>query len=158
MLRETIRTSEERQKKVDLVIKTAHDLIGAPYKYGAYLEESASNQTGFDCSSFIQYIFKPININLPRSTIIQAATPGEEIVYPDIVMPGDIIFFEGTRGHFRHDLFPNRKIYIGHVALSIGSSSVIHATNNPTASGVVKQLIITLPNPPYNIVLVKRFI
>lgn len=146
-----------RERKVEKLLEIARSLIGAPYKYGAYLEVYADNQTAFDCSSFLQYVFKQISINIPRSTILQAAADGKEIIYPEIVMPGDVIFFEGKQGHYRHDLFPaDRKIYIGHAALSVGSSRIIHATNNSTASGVIEQSVITLPES-YNVTIVKRF-
>jgi len=42
----------DKQKNI---IKIAKSLIGAPYKYGAIIEEAPDY---FDCSGFIQYVFK----------------------------------------------------------------------------------------------------
>ena len=46
------------------VIDRAHALIGTPYKGGG-----TSVEQGFDCSSFLVYLFKTeANIRLPRTT------------------------------------------------------------------------------------------
>jgi len=148
-----------REEKIKKLIETAVSLIGRPYEYGAYLNPAADKKIAFDCSSFIQYIFGKVGMELPRSTILQAAAPGKEVSGKtgDEMMPGDVIFFEGNIGHYRHDLFPGRKIFVGHAGLFIGNNRIIHATNNVSVSGVVGQFLNELPAPPYNIVLVKRF-
>ncbi len=46
-------TDAQKSKLVEL----AKSLIGKPYKYGAKPEDAPET---FDCSSFIQYIFKKI--------------------------------------------------------------------------------------------------
>ncbi|MBI5079363.1 C40 family peptidase [Candidatus Wolfebacteria bacterium] len=147
----------DKRKKIEKIIATARNLIGAPYKYGAYTEDYADNQTAFDCSSFIQFIFKRNGTDLPRSTVLQAATKGKEIGIENI-RAGDLIFFEGNIGHYRHDLFPGRKIYIGHAVIYIGDNKIIHACDNAVTSGVVEYNLNDLPNPPYNIVLIKRYL
>ena len=49
---------------IDDVIDRAHELLGTPYKWGG-----ASVQQGFDCSSFLVYLFKTeANIQIPRTT------------------------------------------------------------------------------------------
>lgn len=99
--------------------ETAKKLIGKPYKYGARPEEAPEF---FDCSSFIQYIFKNIDIDLPRSTIEQASK-GEKIENLSDLEIGDLIFFHGTHGHYSPK-FPEG---IGHIALYIGEGKTIHA-------------------------------
>lgn len=149
------------QEKISKLIETAKGLIGTPYKYGAYLEQKNGDESAFDCSSFIQHVFKQVEVELPRSSILQAAATGKEIKNLELAEVGDLIFFEGNRGHYRHDLFPNRKIYIGHLGIYIGNNEIIHATNNNNASGVVLQKISELQNfhpETYKIVLIKRFI
>ncbi len=101
------------------LIEIAKNLIGKPYKYGARPEEAPEF---FDCSSFIQYIFKNIGIDLPRSTIEQASK-GEKIENLSDLKIGDLIFFHGTHGHY-NPKFPEG---IGHIALYIGEDKTIHA-------------------------------
>lgn len=152
-------TRKKREEKIKKLLEVARSLIGAPYKYGAYLEKYADKQTEFDCSSFIQYVFKQVGVELPRSTILQAAAPGKKVSGKrgDELMSGDVIFYEGERGHYRHDLFPETKMYIGHAAICTDASKIIHACNNSAASGVVEQSVINLPLF-HNVVLIKRFI
>jgi len=149
-----------REEKIKKLVETAKSLIGRPYEYGAYLNKGADKKGAFDCSSFIQFIFGRAGVELPRSAILQAAAPGKEISGKpgDEMRPGDVIFFEGVRGHYRHDLFYDRKIFVGHAGIFIGDGRIIHATDNISASGVVEQLLSELPIPHYNIVLVKRFL
>lgn len=148
------------QTKTKLV-SFARTLIGHPYKYGAYAEPSNDTQTAFDCSSFIQFIFHNSNVELPRSTILQAATEGVEIASLADAQPGDVLFFEGECGHYRHDLFPGRKMYIGHVGIYTGNDTLIHATNSNGFSGVIEHVLEPETNPAYNkktIILIKRFL
>jgi cell wall-associated NlpC family hydrolase len=149
-----------KEEKVEKLLEVARAQIGKAYQYGACYEEGTEDEQSFDCSSFTQFCFRQIGIEIPRSSVLQAAAQiGREIDgFAEPVALGDLVFFEGERGHFRHDLFPGRKIYIGHVAIFSGDSRIIHACNNSVASGVVETSLITLPNPPYKIVMVKRLI
>jgi len=151
---EKIKNMEDKIKKL---IEEAKVLIGRPYEYGAYLNPDADKKGAFDCSSFIQYVFGKVGVELPRSTILQAGAAGKEVSEKEL-MPGDVIFFEGNIGHYRHSLFPGRKIYVGHAGMYIGNNRIIHATDNPSNSGVVEQNLSELPVPPYNVVLIKRFL
>ncbi len=102
------------------IAQTAKGLIGKPYKYGARPEEAPEF---FDCSSFIQYVFKQVGIELPRSTILQA-NEGTAVTLEEIE-PGDLLFLHGTKG-FYDEKFPGG---IGHVVLYIGSGKTIHAAS-----------------------------
>lgn len=151
----------EQNEKISQLIETAKNLIGTPYKYGVYLNPDSSPTEGFDCSSFIQYVFGKIGVELPRSSILQAAENGQRIENIGQAQIGDLVFFEGTRGHYRHDLFPGEKIYIGHLGIYLGNDEIIHATNNSIVSGVVIQKISELQKlypEAYQIVMVKRFV
>ena len=112
-------TTEKKEKMIGF----AKSLIGKPYKYGAKPEEAPNF---FDCSSFTQYIFKQIGIELPRSTILQADC-GEKIEL-DKIEPGDLLFLHGTQG-FYNKCFPEG---IGHVILYIGNGKTIHAASERT--------------------------
>ncbi|EKD23740.1 MAG: NLP/P60 protein [uncultured bacterium] len=142
------------------LITFAKNLLGAPYKYGAYTEPASDTQVTFDCSSFIQFVFHNFGTELPRSTILQAAAEGEEIKSLAEAQPGDVLFFEGEIGHYRHELFPGRKVYIGHAGIYAGDNTMIHSTNSNGFSGVVEHPLEPAINPAYNkntIVLIKRF-
>lgn len=145
--------TEQKQK----LVTAANALLGRPYIYGAKPEDAPNS---FDCSSFVQYVFKQIGIDLPRSSILQAAdSTGVEITptsdYSNLE-PGDLLFMRGTQGHYRDDLFPERKVYVGHVVIYIGDGNCIHAGSKDR--GVIKKSLQEfLELPGYSIVLVKRF-
>ena len=147
----------DKQEKIQKLIKTANDLIGVPYEYGAYLKNpSAEKPRAVDCSSFIQHIFSRIKIELPRSSILQA-TKGKEIKNPANLSAGDLLFFESVKGHYSHKLFNGEKIYIGHVALYAGNNKIIHAAKSKKS--VAKQKLSSLAkNKHFDIKLIKRII
>jgi len=157
-------TNPERDRRVEKLIEVARSCLGMPYKYGAYLQENNGEKPGsFDCSSFSQYVFRQVEIDLPRSSILQAASDlGKEVEIKDLE-PGDVIFYESTKGHYWHSKFPNgKKIYIGHNVIYTGGGNVIHAADNaelnPILQGVVEHHWDIFPKPYYDIVMVKRFI
>jgi len=155
---------ERRDEKVKELLEIAVKQLGKPYQYGAYNKpESEEAPQSFDCSSFVQYCFKKIGFDdFPRSSIEQAAyQKGVEVLSIEEAQPGDLIFFEGTRGHYNHKLFPGRKIYIGHVVIYLGKGWIIHAVDRDGASGVVIQKLENLynyPNWPNNITYIKRIL
>ena len=84
-------------------------LLGVAYRYGG-----TSANTGFDCSGFMQHIFRrSMQINLPRTSAEQARM-GEPVSRSDL-QPGDMVFFN-TAGR-----------RISHVGLYIGNNRFIHA-------------------------------
>jgi len=109
-------TKAEKQKQL---VKLAKENLGKPYKYGAKPEETPKI---FDCSSFVQYLYKQINIDLPRSSIHQVVK-GKKINKGDKLEIGDLIFTKGETPH-RNLRFPNG---IGHVVIYIGDDRVICA-------------------------------
>lgn len=144
-----------RDEKIAKLIELAKAKIGTPYAYGA---ASGDSET-FDCSSFIQYLFKQIGLELPRSAILQAGqTTGLELApdQPEKFQPGDLIFFRGDRGHYNDEFFQGRPIDIGHVALIIGPDEIIHAKGD---RGVIQQKLSELiADPHYKIVFAKRLL
>lgn len=152
-----------QEEKIEKLIEVARNCIGMPYKYGAYAQqENKEKPDGFDCSSFSQYLFKQIGIDIPRSSILQAASELGQEIPTDQIKPGDILFFESTKGHYWHTKFQKRKIYIGHLAIYTGSGNVIHAADNaelnPILTGVVEHSLDIFPKEFYGIVMAKRFI
>lgn len=85
-------------------------LLGVAYRYGG-----TSASTGFDCSGFMQHIFKrSMGVNLPRTSAAQAKM-GVGVSRSEL-QPGDMVFFRTMdRGR------------ISHVGLYIGNNRFIHA-------------------------------
>lgn len=156
-----------KQEKIKKIMNAAAKLLGTPYQYGAYaltnhpsLKLRRTNKNtkpeGVDCSSFIQYVYKQAGINLPRSSVLQA-TRGRAVKQFRDIKAGDLIFFEGAQGHYTHKLFRGKRVYIGHVALYIGSGEIIHA--RASKKRVAKQKLSSLTkNPYFQIKLIKRII
>jgi cell wall-associated NlpC family hydrolase len=135
----------------------AATLVGTPYVYGTSPEKAPHE---FDCSSFTQYLYKQIGIQLPRSTILQAADiQGQEIIpledYSNLET-GDLLFMRGPQGHYNDNLFPNREMYIGHMVMYMGNGKVIHARESigSVEHQPLKELVSL---PKMGIVLIKRF-
>lgn len=104
--------------------------LGTPYKYGVKKSEIGKF---FDCSSLVQYLYRRIGIELPRSTILQAARgrvipprSGPEIFKPEDLKIGDLLFFKGSKGHYNKK-FPEG---IGHVTMYLGDGWFIHASGH----------------------------
>lgn len=111
---------KKEELKVLKLIATAKSLTGRPYKYGATMKEAPRF---FDCSLFTQYVFREIEVELPRTAIDQGIL-GEKVVLKKI-QAGDLIFLKGEVGRYNKH-FPEG---IGHVAIYIGKNKVIHASS-----------------------------
>jgi cell wall-associated NlpC family hydrolase len=98
------------------VVRTAKALLGTPYHFGG------TTPKGFDCSGFVQYVFRQAaGVRLPRTSPQQfsATLPvrlGEE-------QPSDLLFWNVERGG------PS------HVGIYLGHGQFIHS---PEQGGVVK--------------------
>ncbi|CKJ98558.1 Outer membrane protein precursor GNA2001 [Neisseria meningitidis] len=104
------RVPARRAGNADELIGNAMGLLGIAYRYGG-----TSISTGFDCSGFMQHIFKrAMGINLPRTSAEQARM-GTPVARSEL-QPGDMVFFR-TLGGSR----------ISHVGLYIGNNRFIHA-------------------------------
>lgn len=96
---------------VDNVLAVAHDQVGKPYVFG-----SGPDPTSFDCSDLIQYSYKQVGIEIPRTTYDQikvgtAINPNDRKSFK----PGDLIFPEP-----------------GHVVMYVGGGKVIAAPHTGT--------------------------
>lgn len=91
------------------IVKTAFGFMGVPYVYGG------STPQGFDCSGFVQYVYRLNGKTTPRMAHHQfyAGTP----IKKSDLRPGDLVFFETyTKG-------------ISHVGIYIGNNNFIHASS-----------------------------
>ncbi len=110
----------KREKLQKRLVYFAKKHLGKPYKYGAKPHEAPKI---FDCSSFIQYLYKRIGIDLPRTSLDQANLGKLINLKKENLQPGDLIFIKGSWGHYNPE-FPQG---IGHVAMYIGDGKIIHA-------------------------------
>jgi len=92
------------------ILDTAKKHVGARYHYGGMGTE------GFDCSGFVQHVYRENGITLPRSTVDQFEK-GKKISL-DEAKPGDLVFFK---------IYRNR---ISHVGIFITRSRFIHAPSH----------------------------
>lgn len=67
------------------IVKTASKFKGVPYKFGG------TTPKGFDCSGYVQYVFKKEKADLPRSADVQVLK-GVFVLQKDL-KPGDLVFF-----------------------------------------------------------------
>jgi cell wall-associated NlpC family hydrolase len=109
-------TSTTTESRVDAFLSRASDLVlnamglmGIPYKWGG-----ATPEAGFDCSGFVQFVFRQATgVILPRSSFDQVRYG--ITVTRDELEPGDLVFFNTLRAPFSH------------VGIYIGENRFIHA-------------------------------
>ncbi len=108
-----VRREEEQQSlhaTPELILKTARQFLGIPYLWGG------TSAKGFDCSGFVQTVYRLLNVFLPRDTGPMSRI-GEEItpITPETLQPGDLIFFGKSVQR------------INHVAIYAGGGEYLHA-------------------------------
>lgn len=99
-------TSNGNRSLVDIAMSK----IGTPYYYGG------TGSPGFDCSGFVQYVYRQIGIRLPHKASSQA-TYGYDVEKENLRV-GDLVFFSNTYS-------PDN---ITHVGIYIGGNRIIHAS------------------------------
>jgi peptidoglycan DL-endopeptidase CwlO len=106
------------------VLATADRYLGTRYRYGG------STPAGFDCSGFVQYVFRRNGVELPRTSRQQATAGRALAARVDSLRPGDLMLFssKGTR--------------IDHVAIYVGNNRMLHSS-----SGVGKVVYDDLTTP-----------
>ena len=122
----------KREKLQKRLVYFAKKHLGKPYKYGAKQYEAPKI---FDCSSFIQYLYKKISIDLPRDALSQAHLGKRINLKKENLQPGDLIFIKGGWGRYN----PEFSKGIGHVFMSVGDGKVIHAKWQKASGGRVRE-------------------
>jgi cell wall-associated NlpC family hydrolase len=121
----TLRHGSQRRtdKEISKIIRYAGNFTGTSYRTGG------NSPKGFDCSGFIQYVFKEFNYRLPRTTVEQSKM-GTKIAGRKKIRPGDLVFFTGKN---------QRSKKVGHAGIVVdvngrGNFRFIHAS---TTGGVM---------------------
>jgi len=78
------------------IVSEASKYMGKPNRWGG-----TSPQTGFDCSGFVQFIFRhAVNIKLPRMPVDMSRL-GSRVSREELA-PGDLVFFNTRGGRYTH--------------------------------------------------------
>lgn len=93
----------------DTIISYAKKFVGVPYRGGG------QTPRGFDCSGYVQYVFKNFGINLPR-TAAEQYSAGRRVTSQEAV-PGDIVAFKTGK-------------YISHSGIYLGGGKFISSTSS----------------------------
>jgi len=103
--------------------KSAFSFLGTRYRFGG------NSRSGLDCSSFVQHVFRELDINLPRTAREQFWT-GEPVTSYDL-QKGDLVFFR------TYAPFPS------HVGIYLGENKMIHASSRD------RKVVSSSMNTPY---------
>lgn len=88
--------NRQSQDAIGNMLLQSVSLMGIAYKWGGNTPD-----TGMDCSGFVRYVFKKsLGIDLPR-TAAEMARVGKRVSI-DQLQPGDLIFFNTSRGSNTH--------------------------------------------------------
>lgn len=129
-------TDSEQEQTVDLgkqleqttgvskrLKKSAFSFLGTRYRFGG------TSRNGLDCSSFVQHVFRDLDIPLPRTAREQFRT-GEPVTSYEL-QKGDLVFFR------TYASFPS------HVGIYLGDNKMIHASSRD------HKVVISSINTPY---------
>lgn len=92
------------------ICELSHKFLGLPYTWGG------RSSFGYDCSGFVQMLYRQMGLYLPRDSKDQMQWEGFKAISLSELQPGDLIFFGLAEDKIRH------------VGLYLGEDRFIHAT------------------------------
>ena len=95
------------------IVETAKKYLGYPYVYGGM------SPSGFDCSGFVNYVYKLNGYSMYRVAKDIYYNNGTYVEKANL-LPGDLLFFS------------NSSESVGHVGIYIGGNQMIHASTSRT--------------------------
>jgi hypothetical protein len=107
-LSDTRRSDTAENLQIELV-RTAHQFIGTPYRWGG-----VSAKSGFDCSGLTMTVYRLNGLYLPRSARSQFRAG--RAVSKKALRQGDLVFFATAR-----------RSRVSHVGIYIGAGRFVHA-------------------------------
>ncbi len=93
-------------------VDTGDDHVGVPYVWGG------STPRGFDCSGFVQYVYRENGVELPRTSRQMAHAGISVSAKISDLREGDLMLFRGRNG------------VINHVALYAGGNQILHSSSS----------------------------
>lgn len=114
---------ELKTDNVKMLKTKAYGFLGTRYRFGG------SSRRGIDCSSFVQQVFREMEVSLPRTAREQFEIGND--VPPSDLQKGDLIFFR------TYAPFPS------HVGIYLGNNRMIHASSRD------RRVVISPLNTPY---------
>lgn len=115
------------------MIKFSKRFLALPYTWGG------NSSFGYDCSGFVQMLFKQMGIIIPRNSRQQAASDLFKEISRQDLKPGDLIFFGESK--------------ITHVGMYLGEDAFIHSGVRDGFPGVH---ISNLNDTEYNFIIARR--
>lgn len=103
------KSTELKIDNIQELKKSAFGFLGTRYRFGG------SSRSGIDCSSFVQQVFRELEVSLPRTAREQFGMGAE--VSPGDLQKGDLIFFRTYAS------------YPSHVGIYLGNNKMIHASS-----------------------------
>jgi cell wall-associated NlpC family hydrolase len=103
------KSTELKVDNIQELKKSAYGFLGTRYRFGG------SSRSGIDCSSFVQQVFRELEVSLPRTAREQFGMGAE--VAPGDLQKGDLIFFRTYAS------------YPSHVGIYLGNNKMIHASS-----------------------------
>lgn len=102
---------KKRATRASRAARVAKRYLGVPYKYGG------STPRGFDCSGYVQYVYKKVGKTLPRRASLQR----KAVKYTRHPRVGDLVFFHrygrvyhvgiyAGKGHVWHAPRPGKRV------------------------------------------------
>ena len=105
---------QSHRRDVRLASVLAGQFVGVPYLWGG------STPFGFDCSGFVQALYRAIGVALPRDAYLQADSPlGTRLSESETTVAGDLVFFLGQKDP--------RNRGVTHVGIALNDLKFIHA-------------------------------
>jgi cell wall-associated NlpC family hydrolase len=121
-----VKSGTTPNSNADEIINFAKTFLGVPYVYGG------ASPAGFDCSGFIQYVFKEFGFSLARTAGAQSLF-GMDVTLNEL-QPGDLLYFKGRNVN---------STSIGHVgmvtAVANGKVEFIHAAGKSVKMEVLNK-------------------
>jgi len=121
-----------RTKTREEMIELAHQFIGLPYIW------CGTSSEGYDCSGYIQTLYKEIGVILPRFSQDQAKSD-QVFAIPFPEQPGDLLFFG--------------KEEISHVGMYLGDRKFIHAG---VSNNTPRIAISSIDDQPFKLLATRR--
>lgn len=98
---------QKKNKSIEEMLSFSEKFLGLPYIWGG------ASSFGYDCSGFVQMLYREMGISIPRDSRDQALSDALVKVEKENLLKGDLIFFGEER--------------IIHVGIYLGENKFIHS-------------------------------